>query len=166
MNYPRFNNCQSFNHLNTNVYQYLNNRYHYSTKVMPALILPQMWYLIKNHILCEVDILKSTQLEQLQYFLGGHIESVNVLGKTEAYVDEEGGPFCKNLAYNTLANEIFGISVYGPLIIKATKPINRRIIEYKSIVAYIDSSSSEDEYPDEESEEENPLLDALGTRLL
>ncbi len=108
------------------------------------LMQTQTWYLLKNESLIEVDICKSTQLQQLQTFIGGYIESVKVSGKSEAYIDEEGHPSCKNLPYNNLANVVFGVSVYGPLIVKATKPIVKIIEAYKNIKDSDEDSSDSD----------------------
>lgn len=65
----------------------------------------------------EIDI-DDKDFRQLQKAIGGNFERIKV-GRHWAYVDEEGGPMCKNLPLNTSASVLVGYMIYGPMLIKS-----------------------------------------------
>ncbi len=83
------------------------------------------WYLIKDNILTEVEISSEPYLQMAQ--IGGYIGDLPASIScakfyTEAYCC---GAFTweNPLEYNTLAFDIYGCEVYGPLIVLATDNI-------------------------------------------
>ncbi len=60
------------------------------------------------------------KLFALQQAIGGHIESVRI-SRGFGWVDEEGGPMCKNLPINNMASVLAKHPIYGPLLIKNKK---------------------------------------------
>ncbi len=120
---PQFNNFNFFQSLYQNASILSSKQYNYTEMVQNT------WYKISNGIIEAIQISTTDELIQLQHHVGGYIEGITH-GKARIYVDEEGGPYCKNKDVNYTMAEIFGIQIFGTAMVKKNKYVDKYLDNY------------------------------------